>query len=175
MSRRILLGVTGSIAVYKAAELVRIFVRNGDDVHVVMTPAACEFVRPLLFQTLSRNPVGVDQFAAPSQWRPEHVAIADSVDLAIVAPATANTIAKLRNGIADNLLLATLLATKAPVFVAPAMNDGMWLSAATQENVAALAARGVRMIGPAGGELACGTSGVGRMVEPEVIFREISK
>ena len=131
MSRRILLGVTGSIAVYKAAELVRLFVRNGDDVHVVMTPAACEFVRPLLFQTLSRNPVGVDQFAAPSQWRPEHVAIADSVDLAIVAPATANTIAKLRNGIADNLLLATLLATKAPVFVAPAMNDGMWLSAAT--------------------------------------------
>ena len=175
MSRRILLGVTGSIAVYKAAELVRIFVRNGDDVHVVMTPAACEFVRPLLFQTLSRNPVGVDQFAAPSQWRPEHVAIADSVDLAIVAPATANTIAKLRNGIADNLLLATLLATKAPVLVAPAMNDGMWENAATQENVAALAARGVRMIGPAGGELACGTSGVGRMVEPEVIFREISK
>ena len=175
MSRRILLGVTGSIAVYKAAELVRLFVRNGDDVHVVMTPAACEFVRPLLFQTLSRNPVGVDQFAAPSQWRPEHVAIADSVDLAIVAPATANTIAKLRNGIADNLLLATLLATKAPVFVAPAMNDGMWENAATRDNVAALAARGVRIIGPSGGELACGTSGVGRMAEPEQILKELLK
>ena len=175
MSRRILLGVTGSIAAYKAAELVRLFVKSGDDVHVVMTPAACEFVRPLLFQTLSRNPVGVDQFAAPAQWRPEHVALADSADIALVAPATANTIAKMRNGIADNLLLATLLATMAPVFIAPAMNDGMWLNAATQENVAALAARGVRMIGPAGGELACGTSGVGRMAEPEQILKELSK
>lgn len=175
MSRRILLGVTGSIAAYKAAELVRLFVKNGDDVHVVMTPAACEFVRPLLFQTLSRNPVGVDQFAAPAQWRPEHVALADSIDLALVAPATANTIAKMRNGIADNLLLATLLATRAPVAVAPAMNDGMWENAATRDNVAALATRGVRVIGPSGGELACGASGVGRMAEPEQIFKELSK
>ena len=175
MSRRILIGVTGSIAVYKAAELVRLFVKNGDDVHVVMTPASCEFVRPLLFQTLSRNPVGVDQFAPPAQWRPEHVSLADSIDLAVVAPATANTIAKMRGGIADNLLLATLLATRAPVAVAPAMNDGMWANAATQENVAALASRGVRVIGPAGGELACGSTGVGRMAEPELIFRELSK
>ena len=134
MGRRILLGVTGSIAAYKAAELVRLFVKNGDEVRVVMTPAATRFV----------------------------------------APASANTLAKLRHGIADNLLTSTLLATRAPVAVAPAMNDGMWENAATQENVAALAARGVRVIAPAEGELACGSSGKGRMASPEAIFEALS-
>ena len=134
MSRRILLGVTGSIAAYKAAELVRLFVKNGDSVTVVMTPAATEFVKPLTFQTLSRNQVYVDQFAAPEKWKPEHVALAESADLVVVAPATANTIAKMRYGLADNLLTSILLATRAPVFVAPAMNDGMWENAATQDS-----------------------------------------
>ena len=166
---RVLLGVTGSIAAYKAAELVRLFAKNGDDVRVVMTPAATEFVSPLTFRTLSRNPVFTDQFATPEDWKPEHVALADC-DLALVAPATANTLAKMRFGIADNLLLSTLLATRAPIAVAPAMNDGMWDAAATRENVAALKARGVRFIGPAEGELACGTGGAGRMAEPEDIF-----
>ena len=169
--RRITIGVTGSIAAYKAAELVRLFVRNGDEVRVVMTPAATEFVRPLTFQTLSRNPVYVDQFAPPEEWRPEHIALSEC-DLAVVAPATANTLAKMRFGIADNLLTATLLATRAPVVVAPAMNAGMWAAAATQENVAALKARGVRFVGPDDGELACGVEGSGRMASPERVFKE---
>ena len=173
MSRTVLLGVTGSIAAYKAAELVRLFVKNGDDVHVVMTPAAGEFVRPLTFQTLSRNPVETDQFAAPAQWKPEHISLAECADLVVVAPATANTLAKMRFGIADNLLTATLLATRAPIAVAPAMNTGMWENPATQENLAALKARGVRVIEPGEGELACGVSGKGRMASPESIFEAV--
>ena len=173
MSRTVLLGVTGSIAAYKAAELVRLFVKNGDDVHVVMTPAAGEFVRPLTFQTLSRNPVEIDQFAAPAQWKPEHISLAECADLVVVAPATANTLAKMRFGITDNLLTATLLATRAPIAVAPAMNTGMWENPATQENLAALKARGVRVIEPGEGELACGVSGKGRMAAPESIFEAV--
>ena len=170
MNRKIVLGVTGSIAAYKAAELVRLFIKNGDEVHVILTPAACEFVRPLTFQTLSRNPVSVEQFAAPAEWKPEHISLADCADLVVVAPATANTLAKMRYGLADNLLTATLLATKAPIVVAPAMNTGMWESAVTQENLAALKARGVTVVEPGDGELACGVKGMGRMMEPEKIL-----
>ena len=175
MNRKIVLGVTGSIAAYKAAELVRLFVKNGDEVHVILTPAACEFVRPLTFQTLSRNPVSVEQFAAPAEWKPEHISLADCADLVVVAPATANTLAKMRYGLADNLLTATLLATKAPIVVAPAMNTGMWESAVTQENLAELKARGVTVVEPGDGELACGVKGKGRMMEPEKIFAACGK
>lgn len=168
--RKILLCVTGSIAAYKAVELVRLFIKNGDAVQVVMTDAATKFVTPLTFQTLSRNPVYVDQFAPVVSWRPEHIALSEC-DLALVAPTTANTIAKLRYGLADNLLTATLLATRAPIAVAPAMNTGMWESAVTQENIAALKARGVKVIEPVDGELACGVKGCGRMMDPEQIFR----
>jgi phosphopantothenoylcysteine decarboxylase/phosphopantothenate--cysteine ligase len=174
MGRTIVLGVTGSIAAYKAAELVRLFVSSGDDVHVVMTPAACEFVAPLTFRTLSRNPVSVEPFAEPADWKPEHIALAARADLVLAAPATANTLAKMRQGLADNLLTAVLLATRAPVAVAPAMNDGMWENAATQENLAVLRARGVRIIEPDGGALACGTSGKGRMADPARIVKEVS-
>ena len=173
MGRRILLGVTGSIAAYKAAELVRLFVKNGDEVRVVMTPAATRFVAPLTFQTLSRNPVYVEEFDRPVEWRPEHISLADC-DLVVVAPASANTLAKLRHGIADNLLTSTLLATRAPVAVAPAMNDGMWESPVTQENIAALGARGVKVLVPGTGELACGTVGLGRMAEPAEIFAALA-
>ena len=173
MGRRILLGVTGSIAAYKAAELVRLFVKNGDEVRVVMTPAATRFVGPLTFQTLSRNPVYVEEFDRPAEWRPEHISLADC-DIAVVAPASANTLAKLRHGIADNLLTSTLLATRAPVAVAPAMNDGMWESPVTQENIAALGARGVKVLVPGTGELACGTVGLGRMAEPAEIFAALA-
>ena len=173
MARTIVLGVTGSIAAYKACELVRLFVKNGDDVAVVMTPAATEFVRPLTFQTLSRNQVFVNQFAQPEEWKPEHIALAER-DVVVVAPATANTIAKMRFGIADNLLSSVLLATRAPIFVAPAMNEGMWTSATTQENIEALRARGVTVIGPAKGELACGISGSGRMMEAEEVFAAVT-
>lgn len=172
--RKILLGVTGSIAAYKAVELVRLFVKNGDTVNVIMTPAACEFVRPLTFQTLSRNPVCVEQFAPIVSWKPEHISLAESADLVLVAPASANTIAKMRYGFADNLLTATVLATRAPVVIAPAMNTGMWESPVTQENIAALKARGVTVVEPADGELACGVKGKGRMMDPEQIFQVCS-
>ena len=172
MNRRILLGVTGSIAAYKAAELTRLFVKNGDDVRVVMTPAATEFVSPLTFQTLSRNPVYIEEFKRPAEWRPEHVSLADC-DLAVVAPATANTIAKMRYGLADNLLTSTILATRAPVAVAPAMNDGMWENEATKDNISALELRGVKIVAPGYGDLACGTSGLGRMAEPVEIFEAL--
>ena len=172
MNKRILLGVTGSIAAYKAVELVRLFIKNGDTVQVVMTPAATEFVKPLTFQTLSRNPVYVEQFAPIVSWKPEHIALSEC-DVALVAPATANTLAKMRYGLADNLLTATLLATKAPVYVAPAMNTGMWEASATQENLAVLKARGVNVIEPVDGELACGVKGNGRMMDPESIFRRV--
>ena len=174
MKRKILLGVTGSIAAYKACELVRLFVKNSDEVTVVMTDAATRFVSPLSFQTLSRNPVFVDQFAPPVSWKPEHISLAEAADLVVVAPATANTIAKMRYGIADNLLSAVLLATRAPIVVAPAMNTGMWESAVTQENIAALAARGVVVVEPDDGELACGVKGKGRMMESEAILNAIA-
>ena len=164
---KIVLGVTGSIAAYKACELVRLFVKRGDDVRVVMTAAAREFVTPLTFQTLSRNPVGIDQFALPVEWKPEHIAYADA-DAVVVAPATANIIAKMAHGLADDLLSSTLLATRSPVFVAPAMNDGMWDNPATQANLEILKSRGVRFIDPDSGELACGTEGKGRVAAPDV-------
>lgn len=170
MARKIVLGVTGSIAAYKAASLVRLLVENGDDVSVVMTPAACRFVSPLTFKTLSRNKVYTEMFAPSDDWKPEHIALASSADIVVVAPATANTLAKMRHGIADNLLSSLLLAARAPIVVAPAMNDAMWENAATQENVNALVERGVRVIQPGGGALACGTVGQGRMASPEEIF-----
>ena len=170
---KVTVGVTGSIAAYKACELVRLFVKRGDDVRVVMTAAARQFVTPLTFQTLSRNPVGTDQFALPEEWRPEHIAFAEA-DAVVVAPATANVIAKMAHGLADDLLTATLLATRAPVFVAPAMNDGMWANPATQANLATLRARGVKVIEPGTGPLACGTEGKGRFADPEEIFSAVT-
>ena len=169
---KIVLGVTGSIAAYKACELVRLFVKAGDDVRVVMTAAACEFVTPLTFQTLSRNPVGTSQFALPAEWKPEHIAYADA-DAVVVAPATANVIAKMAHGLADDLLSSTLLATRAPVFVAPAMNDGMWDNPATQSNLATLRLRGVNIIEPGSGQLACGTEGKGRFADPETVLATV--
>ena len=170
---KVLITVTGSIAAYKAVELVRLFIKSGDEVQVMMTSAATEFVRPLTFQTLSRNPVAVDQFAPITSWKPEHIALADWPDLVLVAPATANTLAKMRYGLADNLVTATLLATRARIAVAPAMNTGMWESPVTQENIAELKRRGVTVIEPVDGELACGVKGNGRMMDPEKIFAAV--
>ena len=166
----VVVGVTGSIAAYKACELVRLLVKRGDDVHVVMTEHARAFVTPLTFQTLSRNEVECDLFADPQDWKPGHVSLAAAADLVVVVPATANILAKMAHGIADDLLSSTLLATKAPLVVAPAMNTGMWENPATQANVAALTARGVRVVQPGTGDLACGTSGAGRMAEPADIL-----
>lgn len=169
---KIVIGVTGSIAAYKACELVRLFVKGGIDVRVVMTAAAQKFVTPLTFQTLSRNPVGVNQFDLPAEWMPEHIAFADA-DAVVVAPATADAIAKMSHGIADDLLTSTLLATRAPVFVAPAMNDGMWDNPATQANLKVLRERGIAVVEPVAGELACGAEGKGRMASPEMVFSAV--
>ena len=171
--REIVLGVTGGIAAYKSAEIVSRLRHLGAHVHVIMTRNATEFVQPLTFQTLSKNPVAVDTFQTPEDWQVEHVALAQQAEVFAVAPATANLMAKMAAGIADDMLTTTLLATKAPVLLAPAMNTGMWTAAATQQNLQTLKARGVRFVGPDSGLLACGDTGAGRMSEPEEIVAEI--
>ena len=167
--REIVLGVTGGIAAYKSAEVVSRLRHLGAKVSVIMTKNATEFVTPLTFQTLSANQVTVDTFQAPEYWNVEHVALAKKAELFIIAPATANILAKMAHGIADDMLSTTVLATKAPVLVAPAMNTGMWTADATRENVRILRERGIRFVGPGSGLLACGDSGAGRMSEPEEI------
>ena len=171
--KEIVIGITGGIAAYKSAEIVSRLRRLGAGVHVIMTRNATEFVAPLTFQTLSANPVVTDTFRTPENWRVEHVALAQLADLFLVVPATANILAKMACGLADDMLSTTLLATKAPVFVAPAMNTGMWTAEATQQNMAVLKARGVHVIGPDSGMLACGDQGAGRMSEPAEIVQAI--
>ena len=173
--KEIVLGVTGGIAAYKSAEIVSRLRHLGAKVHVIMTRNATEFVAPLTFQTLSANQVITDTFAAPEYWNVEHVALAKLAEIFVIAPATANIIAKMASGIADDMLSTTTLATKAPILIAPAMNTGMWTAAATQQNVKTLKERGVRVIGPECGMLACGDEGAGRMSEPETIVEEIGR
>ena len=170
----ILLGVTGSIAAYKACELTRLFVREGHEVHVIMTDGAKRFVTPLSFRTLSRNPVAESMFDEPENWIPGHISLADKADVLVIAPCTANVIAKIAHGIADDLLSATVLACRAPIVLAPAMNTGMWDNPATQANLALLKARGIRMVDAGTGDLACGTTGKGRMAEPEQIAQALA-
>ncbi len=171
--REIVLGVTGGIAAYKSAEVVSRLRHLGANVHVIMTKNATEFVSPLTFQTLSANQVVTDTFQAPEYWNVEHVALAKLAEVFVIAPATANIIAKMASGIADDMLSTTVLATKAPVLIAPAMNTGMWTADATRENVQKLKTRGVHSVGPDSGILACGDEGAGRMSEPEAIVEAI--
>ena len=171
--REIVLGVTGGIAAYKSAELVSRLRHLGARVHVIMTRNATEFVSPLTFQTLSANQVVTDTFQAPEYWNVEHVALAKLAEIFVIAPATANIMAKMAAGIADDMLSTTVLATKAPVLLAPAMNTGMWTAEATRSNVKTLRSRGVHFIGPDNGLLACGDEGAGRMSEPEAITEAI--
>ena len=173
--KTVVLGVTGGIAAYKACELTSRLRRAGAQVYVVMTKNACEFVAPLTFETLSNHPVVTDTFARPEKWEVEHVALAKRADVFVIAPATANIMAKLAVGLADDMLSTTALATRAPLLIAPAMNTGMWENAATRQNVETLRARGARLIGPEGGFLACGDQGAGRMSEPETIFDAIAE
>lgn len=161
--KTIVLGVCGSIAAYKAADLTSKLGKRGHSVFVVMTKSATEFVGPMTFQTLSRNPVTAGVFDERESWRPTHIDLADRADLFIVAPATANVIAKLACGLADDALTSIALATRAPFLIAPAMNGKMWLHDATQHNVLTLRQRGVEFIGPEEGMLACGYEGVGRL------------
>ncbi|MCL4472444.1 MAG: bifunctional phosphopantothenoylcysteine decarboxylase/phosphopantothenate--cysteine ligase CoaBC [Actinobacteria bacterium] len=171
--KRITLAVTGSIAAYKAVELLRLLTRAGHDVHVVQTPSSLKFVGEMSFQALSGHPVAVDQFEASTDAF-SHIELA-SADLMLVAPATADTIGKMAAGIADNLLLSTYLATQAPVVICPAMNERMWEHPAVKENLATLRRRGVAVIDPGTGELACGEEGAGRMAEPSDIAGHLEK
>jgi phosphopantothenoylcysteine decarboxylase / phosphopantothenate---cysteine ligase len=171
--RRILLGVTGGIAAYKAAELVRRLKERGAEVQVVMTDAARRFVTPLTFQALSGRPVRTTLWDEAAEAAMGHIELARWAELVLVAPASADFIARLAGGRADDLLTTLCLATAAPVWVAPAMNRLMWANPATQENAATLGARNVRLLGPASGEQACGESGPGRMLEADELARAV--
>jgi len=171
VSRRIVLGVTGSIAAHKAADLASLLTKANCDVSVVMTADARRFITPLPFKTLTRNPVVTDLYDEEEGWKPAHIALADAADLLLIAPATANALAKLAHGLADDALscIALALNPKARLLIAPAMNGKMWLHAATQANVKLLQARGAAFIGPDEGMLSCGYEGVGRLWPVEQI------
>lgn len=173
--KRILLGVTGGVAAYKAAALTRLLRGSGACVRVAMTRAATAFVAPLTFQALSGNPVHLDLLDPAAESAMGHISLARWADLVLIAPASADFIAKLRAGLADDLLSTLCLAAEAPLALAPAMNRAMWANPATRDNVACLRARGVRLLGPAEGEQACGESGPGRMLEPEEIRLEAER
>jgi phosphopantothenoylcysteine decarboxylase/phosphopantothenate--cysteine ligase len=170
INKNILLGVTGGIAAYKSADLIRQLVKAGAEVRVVMTPAAAEFVQPLTYQALSGHKVYTEIFDAEAESAMDHIELARWADLMVVAPASANFIAKLLDGYADNLLLTLCLASKQAVAIAPAMNQQMYLNQATQDNIQRLKGRGVKVWGPAQGEQACGDVGPGRMLEPDEIM-----
>jgi phosphopantothenoylcysteine decarboxylase len=163
--KNIVLGVTGSIAAYKAAELASQLTKQGCEVHVVMTADALRFIREVPFKTLSRHPVITDLYDEIAGWQPTHIKLADEADLLLIAPATANTIAKLAQGLANDALSCVALALnpRAKVLIAPAMNGKMWLHPATQHNAATLKSRGVEFIGPEKGLLSCGYEGLGRL------------
>jgi phosphopantothenoylcysteine decarboxylase len=174
-SRTILLGISGSIAAYKAADLASQLVKLGYDVHGIMTRHAAEFLTPLTLQTLSRNPVTTSIFDEKEAWHPGHISLADRAGLLVVAPATANIIAKLALGLADDALTSIALATPAPLLIAPAMNGKMWLHPATQANVELLRQRGAHFVGPEEGLLACGYEGIGRLWAIDGILQEIQR
>jgi len=167
--KHIILGITGSIAAYKAAMLCRLLKCAGCEVRVVMTPLAKQFITPLTMATLSKNPILVEFFDPENGAWNSHISLGEWADCLLIAPATANTLAKMRGGLADNLLLTTYLSARCPVVVAPAMDLDMYAHAATQENLRTLAGRGVEIVEPADGELASGLVGKGRMAEPEEI------
>ena len=171
--KRIVLGVTGGIAAYKAAELVRLLGKDGVDVQVAMTGGAAHFVTPTTFQALSGKPVFADQWDARMPNAMAHIDLSRQADLIVVAPASADFIARVAHGLADDLLATMVLARDCPLLLAPAMNRQMWENPATRRNVAQLAADGVHILGPASGEQACGEVGAGRMLEPEEIVEEV--
>src|SRR5580765_1613034 len=169
--KNIVLGVTGSIAAHKAADLASLLTKAGASVRVVMTADAQRFITPLPFKTLSRNPVVTDLFDEEDGWKPTHIKLADEADVLLIAPATADVLARLAHGLADDALtcIALALNPKARLLIAPAMNGKMWLHPATQENVAALKSRGAEFIGPEEGLLSCGYEGIGRLWPVEKI------
>ena len=173
--KTIVLGVTGGIAAYKTADLTRRLVEAGAEVHVMMTRAAREFVTPLTLQTLSGHPVHTDLFNLTEEQQISHIALADKADLVLIAPATADILAKIAHGICDDLLTTVICATRATVVLAPSMNVHMWENPITQENVERLRRHGYVLLEPDSGSLACGYEGMGRMAEPEEILKSIQK
>jgi len=171
--KRIVLGVTGGIAAYKAAELVRLLGKAGAEVQVAMTEAATHFVTPVTYQALSGRPVFTDQWDARMPNAMAHIDLSRQADAIVVAPASADFLARVANGLADDLLTTMVLARDCPLLVAPAMNRQMWENPATRRNAAQLLADGVKVLGPASGEQACGETGAGRMLEPEEILEEV--
>lgn len=172
---KIVLGVTGSIAAHKAADLASLLTKAGCEVRAVLTADAQRFITPLPFKTLTRNPVVTDLYDEEEGWQPAHIRLADEADWLLIAPATANVMAKMANGIADDALtcIALALNPKAKLLIAPAMNGKMWLHAATQSNVRLLASRGAEFIGPDEGMLSCGYEGIGRLWPPEKIVERV--
>ncbi len=173
--KTVVLCVTGGIAAYKAADLTSKLHQNGATVHVLMTESATQFIAPMTFETLSGNRAVVDTFDRSFPWEVEHISLAKAADVFVIAPATANVIAKAAHGIADDMVTTTLLATKAPVVVAPAMNTGMYDNPVTQENLAALRKRGFHIIEPAAGHLACGDTGRGKLPDTPTLLWGIEK
>lgn len=171
----IILGVTGSIAAYKACDIINMLRRESFDVTVILTKEAEEFIMPLTLQTLSGNKVFMDMFELPLEWNPVHTSLAEKTSLVLIAPATASIIGKLACGICDCLLSCVVFATKAPVLLAPAMNEGMYRHRIVQDNIARLKELGYRFIGPIKGRLACGHEDIGHLSEPVDIVKEAKR
>ncbi len=174
-AKHIVVGVTGSIAAYKAAELVRGMKTKGWDVSVAMTQHATRFVGEATFRTLSQNPVALDMFDPDGEWQPDHISLADRADVLVIAPCTANVIAKIAHGLADDILTCTALASTAPMVIAPAMNETMWESPVTQSNIAILKQRGAMVVDVGTGDLACGYKGKGRMADITKVIRAVGQ
>ncbi|MFH0799218.1 MAG: flavoprotein [Pseudomonadota bacterium] len=173
--KTLVLGIGGGIAAYKCCELARLIVKDGADLRCVLTRAGAQFVTPLTLQTISANPVYTDMFSLIQEREIGHISLADAADLILVAPATADLIAKVACGICDELLTAVICATQAPVVFAPSMNANMWKNPIVQENVERLVKHGYRIIEPTEGDLACGYKGKGRLPEPADIIAQITK
>lgn len=173
--KHVLLGVTGGIAAYKTATLASSLVKNGADVHVIMTENATNFITPVTFETLTGHKCIIDTFDRNFEFKVEHISLAQMADVIMVAPATANVIAKLAHGLADDMLTTTILASKAPKLIAPAMNTAMYENPITQDNLKRLQSYGMEVITPASGRLACGDTGAGKMPEPETLLEYILK
>ncbi|MFH1406419.1 MAG: flavoprotein [Candidatus Omnitrophota bacterium] len=175
MKKEIVLGITGSVAAYKACDLIGLLRREGHSVNCILTKEAQEFITPLTLQTLSANPVYTDMFEAPDEWNPRHISLAKKADILLIAPASANIVGKLAGGICDDLLTCTALAMKAPVLLAPAMNEAMYAHKIVKENIAKLKKIGYEFIGPVQGHLACGGVGMGHIAPLGEIIKEVKK
>ena len=173
--KTVVIGVSGGIACYKAVEVVNQLRKDGYNVKVIMTKAAQQFVTPLTFQTLSRNAVVTEMFDPVEKWDTKHVSLAKAADLLVIVPATANIIGKIANGIADDMLSTTVMATKNPVLIFPAMNTAMYENSIVQENIQKLKKHGYHLFGTASGELACGDIGTGKLLDWQQIVAEIKK